>query len=123
MQALPEMIVIEDCPFTRKRKGGQHTDKGDAANKGKSTKAPRHSLSAGSWSSAFCVGHKIDFNLTKDEDRIVQNMSDQQLIDAFLEPVCRTVVVNWYLAYALDKGKLNIVLKESQDEEASLKLS
>ncbi|WVY96923.1 hypothetical protein V8G54_029074 [Vigna mungo] len=74
--ASPERIIIEDRSFIRKRKGGQRADKGNGAKKGKSTEALPHSLSGGIWTPAFYLGHKIDFQLAEDEEKMVQNMSE-----------------------------------------------
>ncbi|BAT90455.1 hypothetical protein LR48_Vigan08g141600 [Vigna angularis] len=49
-------------------------------------------------------------------------MSEQQLVDASLEMACRAAVVNRHLAYASDRGKLRLQLKESENKIAALTL-
>ncbi|WVY97886.1 hypothetical protein V8G54_030037 [Vigna mungo] len=50
-------------------------------------------IPGGIWSPAFSLGHKVNFNLTEDEENVLKLMSEQQLAEAALELFCRAAVM------------------------------
>ncbi|WVZ14462.1 hypothetical protein V8G54_012028 [Vigna mungo] len=83
----PNVIVVEERPFVRKRKGG------------------------GMWGPNFNIGHKIDFNLDETKKKGIEGMTEQQMADIAMELTCRVAMGTWHLAYASDRGILRIELE------------
>ncbi|WVY93443.1 hypothetical protein V8G54_032531 [Vigna mungo] len=113
----PEMTVIEDHSFIRKRKGGARVEKVDSPKMGKSSQeSVTCPLLEGMWSSTFYLGHKIDFSMDEIEKCVVEAMSEQQMTDTTMELACCTAMATWHLAYASDRGVLRFKLKRVQTQ-------
>ncbi|KOM38009.1 hypothetical protein LR48_Vigan03g139100 [Vigna angularis] len=60
---------------------------------------------------------EIAFNLDEAEKKVVEGMSEQQMVDNAMELTCRAAVATWHLAYAFDRGVLRTELKKRAGAE------
>ncbi|KOM51942.1 hypothetical protein LR48_Vigan09g060100 [Vigna angularis] len=73
-------------------------------------------LPNGVWDPSFTLSHKIEFNLDNSEKRVVESMTEQQMVDAMLEMASRTALAAWHMAYASDRGVLRVELEKARTQ-------
>ncbi|KOM52104.1 hypothetical protein LR48_Vigan09g076300 [Vigna angularis] len=111
-----ETMVVEE-QLVRKRKVKAVDTSGAASKKRKEiADEPERPLPLGVWDPSFTLGHKVELNLDNSEKKVLENMSEQQIVDAMLEMTTRAQMLAWHMAYASDRGTLRVELEKARAE-------
>ncbi|KOM37947.1 hypothetical protein LR48_Vigan03g132900 [Vigna angularis] len=112
-----DVVVVEEQPLVRKRRGKAVDTTGVASKKMKETvEETDRPLPNGVWDPSFNLSHKIEFNLDNYEKKVVESMTEQQMADAMLEMASQTAMAAWHMAYASDRGMLRVELEKARTQ-------
>lgn len=125
------VVCVDDPPpspeqsLTRKRKADRVVDEQRVSQKGKKTMeeqtdpAVDWSLPGGMWDPDFDLIHKIDFNFDPAEEKVMSELSEQNMAKLCLDFLLRGSAAAFKLAYASNRGNMHVEverLKKQLDE-------